>query len=119
MIRMHTCPGSIARRITTVVGPTLVLLTGVASAHGTGGYGGMMGRGGGYGGLGLLGGGMLLWPLLLVGTALVLLYALARRTEPDGADAALSTLRERYARGEITAEEFADRRRSLTEGESS
>ncbi|WP_233752262.1 MULTISPECIES: SHOCT domain-containing protein [Halostella] len=68
------------------------------------------------------------WPLLWVVVALValglLVYVAAtqRRTNPDNerdgaADDALSTLRARYARGEISDEEFEERRIRLEEWE--
>lgn len=71
--------------------------------------GGMMG----YGGFGTFGGGMFLWPLVLVALVLVLYYAVSNRDGTGTSDAALATLRERYARGELTDEEFEERRRTL------
>lgn len=70
----------------------------------------MMG-GGGFG-LGFL------WPLLLLGGFVALVYWLVGnggRTvrEVTGSDQALDFLRERYARGEITEDEFEQRRQRL------
>lgn len=123
--------------------PLLVGATGTAAASGsdgatgtsgcwgagTGGSWGMAGGGGwgmgggsGWGmGPGLFGGwGMLLWPLLLLGLIAVLVYALSDRDAgaEDGqtgreGDRALAALRERYARGELSEEEFEQRRRTL------
>jgi putative membrane protein len=102
---------------------------------GTGGSWGMMGGGWGMGGgggwgmgPGLFGGGTFLWPLLLLGLVALAVYALgnrgggaterrsgfandrrtSRRTDP-----ALTELRERYARGELSEEEFERKRRTL------
>jgi putative membrane protein len=100
--------------------PLLIAATGTAAAHGGGGYGGgMMGGGwggmGGLGGFGMLGGGMFLWPLVLVGIILLVAYSGNREEQTDGTDRALSELRERYARGELSDEEFESRRASLTQ----
>ncbi|MFW5895956.1 MAG: SHOCT domain-containing protein [archaeon] len=115
--------------------PLLVGATGTAAASGgdgitdtlgcwgagTGGGWGMTGGGGWGMGPGLFGGwGMLLWPLLLLGLIAVLVYALSDRDAgaKDGrtvreGDRALAALRERYARGELSDEEFEQRRRTL------
>ncbi len=50
--------------------------------------------------------------LLLIAAAAVGVWWLVRRQAPRH-DRALETLRERYARGEITREEFEARRRDL------
>ena len=73
--------------------------------------GGMMG----FGGFGMLGGGMFLWPLLLIGLVLLLVYGVGNRDLGDdtGQAQAIETLRERYARGELTADEYDDRLRTL------
>jgi putative membrane protein len=83
----------------------------------SGGYGGgMMGGGwGDMGGLGLFGGGMFLWPFLLVGLVLLLVYRTNREEQTSKTDTALAELRERYARGELSDEEFETRRSSLTQ----
>jgi putative membrane protein len=69
--------------------------------------------GGMMGGIGMLGGLMFLWPILLIGLILVLVSGLGNRSEPRDRDAALTILRERYARGELSEEEFEERRRLL------
>lgn len=95
------------RRIALLATGTAALAatTGTATAHAGSGFGGMMG------GWGLLGGGMLLWPLLLVGlVALIALFA--RRPATGRSDRAMVELRERYARGDLSEEEF-DRRRAV------
>ncbi|WP_181685004.1 SHOCT domain-containing protein [Halorhabdus salina] len=90
----------------------LVAATGVASAqHAGGGMGG-----GGFSGFGGPGFGLVFW--LLLGLGIVLLVAYARdgdRSKPDAhsTDRALETLRERYARGDISSEEFEARRMEL------
>ena len=96
--------------------PLLVAATGTATAMGGGYGGGMMGGGwGGMGGLGLFGGGMVLGPLLLVGLLLLLVYGTNSEEQTSKTDTALAELRERYARGELSDEEFETRRSSLTE----
>lgn len=94
--------------------PLLAAATATAVAHGGGGYrGGMMGSGG----WGLFGGGMTLWSLLWMGllfaTPLYVGYKLINRTSRENETRPLSVLRERYARGELTDEEFERRRRQL------
>ena len=81
-------------------------------------YGGMMG-GGGFGAMPGFGFGFL-WPLLFFGGILYLVYAVAGNGSSNqgplgGSNAAMETLRERYARGELTEEEFEQRRRRLEE----
>lgn len=81
-----------------------------------------------YGGAGMMGGGTagatagfgfvgMLWPLLLLGGLLAVVYWAADSgtggVGSSGSDAALDTLRERYARGEMTEDEFVERRRRL------
>jgi putative membrane protein len=95
--------------------PLLVAATGIAAAHGGGGYGGgMMGGGGGWG---FFGGGMGLWGLLWMGVLLAvplyLGYSLLNRSSGRNDSQPLSVLRERYARGELTDEEFEQRREQL------
>ncbi|WP_246286394.1 SHOCT domain-containing protein [Natronomonas gomsonensis] len=94
--------------------PLLVAATGTAVAHGGGGYdGGMMGGGG----WGLFGGGMGLWGLLwmglLIAVPLYLGYALLNRGSGGNEEQSLSVLRERYARGELSDDEFDRRRKQL------
>ncbi|UWG46832.1 putative membrane protein [Halanaeroarchaeum sp. HSR-CO] len=75
----------------------------------------------GGGGYGMTGGTMFggfLWPLLLIGGVLALLYWAGDRGGADHhgddrTDSAMETLRQRYARGELTEEEFEERRRRL------
>lgn len=118
MTRYDTTYGRTIRR-TVTAGVSLVALTGTATAHGGGSTGGgMMG-----GGWGLVGGAMgilgLLWMGLLVALPLWLVYALLGRTgggERTGGhdgERSLAALRERYARGELSDEEFARERDRL------
>jgi putative membrane protein len=107
---MHTTHQALSRTATrlAVIGlPLLVAATGPVAAQG-----GMMGGGyaGGMGG-GFLGGGMLLWPLLLIGLLLALVYGVGQRDE--GTDRAVTELRARYARGELSDDEFESRRATL------
>jgi putative membrane protein len=120
MTQFTTNLGRTARQLTLLAVPLLVATTGTAAAMGGGyGGGGMMGGGwggmGGLGSFGMLGGGMFLWPLLLVGLVLLFVYGTNRGESASGQDTALAELRERYARGELSDEEFESRRRSLTQ----
>ncbi|TQQ78382.1 SHOCT domain-containing protein [Halonotius terrestris] len=94
--------------------PLLVAATGTAAAHGSGGYGGSMMGGGGWG---LFGGGMGLWSLLwmglLIAVPLYLAYSFLNGSSEGNNSRPLSVLRERYARGELTDEEFDRRRKKL------
>lgn len=73
------------------------------------GGGGMMGTGG----FGMVGGWMFVVPLLLLGLVILLVVAFADRDDAEPTDSALETLRRRYARGELTEEEYEARRRTL------
>ncbi|MFB6149889.1 MAG: SHOCT domain-containing protein [Halobacteriales archaeon] len=77
------------------------------------GSGAMMGAGG----FGMLGGGMFLTPILLVALVVYLVYESGNETgnetgsmsSPD----AMDTLRERYAKGELTDREYEERLHTL------
>jgi putative membrane protein len=117
MTQLATTIGRTARRLTPLTITLLVAATGTAAAHGNGGYsgGGVMGSGG----WGLFGGAMGLWGLLWMGLLLAVplfvVYSLLRREtdEAAGDERPLSVLRERYARGELSDEEFERRRSRL------
>lgn len=119
MTSLRDIPGTTVSKLAVVGVTTVVAASGTAAAHGGSGAGGMMGGSwggmGGLGGFGLLGGGMLLWPLLLAGLVLLLIYGAGRdgQTTRTDTDTALSELRERYARGDISDEEFESRRAIL------
>ena len=69
--------------------------------------GGMMGTG-----WGIFGGGMFVWPLLVLGLIVLAIYWAGNQSEissTDQPDPARAELRERYARGEINDEEFDER----------
>ncbi|WP_254524941.1 SHOCT domain-containing protein [Natrinema caseinilyticum] len=104
--------GRTVRQLTILAVPLLVAATGTAAAHGGRSSGGMMG-----GGWGLFGGTMSLWGLLWMGLLLTvplyLIFALARRRGGKTDERPLSVLRERYARGELSDEEFERRREQL------
>jgi putative membrane protein len=102
--------GRIARRTPALAVTLLVAATGTAAAHG--GYGGGMMSGGtmGSGGWGLFG---VLWMLLLLAVPAYLVYVLVTRGADGRGDRPLAILRERYARGELTDEEFEQRRARL------
>lgn len=69
--------------------------------------------GGMMGGAGMMGGVMFLWPILLIGLILVLAMGLGDSSSTENTDQAMSVLRERYARGELSDEEFEARKRTL------
>lgn len=63
---------------------------------------------------GFFGGFGLLWLVVLVGLFALAVGAFQSRSQPDGSDdAALETLRRRYASGELSDEEFDRRRQTL------
>ena len=64
----------------------------------------------GWGVMGLL---HVLWWVLLVAGAVVLFRAIVGDRRHRGGDTALEILRERYARGEIDAAEYDERRKQL------
>jgi len=83
-----------------------------------GGMGGGMYGGGGMGGSGMYGGGMAGWIGLLVplGILLVLGYVVYRAFgAAEHGDAAVDELRAAYARGDLTTEEYEERRERLEE----
>ncbi|UHQ95160.1 SHOCT domain-containing protein [Haloterrigena alkaliphila] len=113
----HETIGRYASRATAFAAVLLVAATATASAQPHGG-----GAGGGMGGWGAFGGWMFLWPIVLLGLlALLIVWAGSRRRgdridrtdRADRPDRALEELRERYARGEISEDEFERRRRNL------
>lgn len=101
-----------ARRLAIPAIGLLIAATGTAAAHG-GGSGGMMGGGG----WGLFGGAMGLWGLLWMGlfvaVPLYIVYVLLDRDSGGNEAQSLSVLRERYARGELSDDEFERRREQL------
>ncbi|WP_324665047.1 SHOCT domain-containing protein [Haloarcula sediminis] len=101
-----------------VVGLVLVVAaSGPVAAHagddGAHHHDGVMGTHDGMG-WGMGWGAWFLWPALAV-LGGVAGYALLARSGGDGSDDALSTLKERYARGDIDDEEFERRRERLEE----
>lgn len=108
----------LGHRTAMITVPLLVAATGTAAAHSGGGYGGGM-MGGGMAG-GAMGGTMglwgLLWLVLLIGVPVLLVYVVLTR-ESTGRDAGPDeVLRERYARGDLSDEEFESRRAVLERG---
>jgi putative membrane protein len=113
MTQLTTHIGHTARRLAILAVPLLVATTGTAAAHGGGSYGGSM-MGGGWG---LFGGTMGLWGLLwmglLIAVPLYIVYALLDQDSGGNDERSLSVLRERYARGELSDDEFDRRRKQL------
>ncbi|MFC7020273.1 MULTISPECIES: SHOCT domain-containing protein [Haloarcula] len=114
MTQFITHIGRTARRLALLAVPLLVAATGTAAAHGGGRYsGGMMGGSG----WGLFGGAMGLWGLLWMGILLAvplyIVYALLNRESGGSDEQSLSVLRERYARGDLSDDEFDRRRKEL------
>lgn len=75
--------------------------------------------GGGWGGMGVA---MVVWSVVLVALIVAVLWLIGRmlgdrtpRSSADDRSSALTILEERFARGEIDREEFAERRRTLDE----
>ncbi|MFC6993760.1 SHOCT domain-containing protein [Haladaptatus sp. GCM10025707] len=112
MTQFTTTLGRTARRLAMLAVPLLVAATGTAAAMGGSTGGSMMG-----GGWGLFGGAMSLWGLLwmglLIAVPLYLVFALAGRDGDRPDERPLSVLRERYARGELSDDEFERRREQL------
>jgi putative membrane protein len=113
MTQLTTTIGRTVRRISILAIPLLVAASGTAAAHGGGSYGGGMMDGG----WDLFGGAMGLWGLLwmglLIAVPLYIVYALLNRGSGGNEEQSLSVLRERYARGELSDDEFERRRNQL------
>ncbi|QFU83167.1 SHOCT domain-containing protein [Natronorubrum aibiense] len=120
MLQPRDLLGRYVGRATASGAVLLVAASTAVTAQGHGGAGGAMG------GWGPVGGWMVLWPVVLLGVlALVAAWAVGRGRDDrpqrdervhdhtDRSDPALVELRERYARGELSEEEFAQRRRTL------
>ncbi len=74
--------------------------------------GGMMGSGMGFGMLL----GMLFWIILVVGIVFLVVWVVQKRSGggPSGThESALDILKKRYAKGELTKEEFAEKKRDI------
>ena len=113
MTQFTTHIGRTARRLTILAVPLLIAATGTAAAHG-GSYGGGMMGGSGWG---LFGGAMGLWGLLwmglLIAVPISIVYVLLNRESDGSEEQSLSVLRERYAREELSDDEFDRRREQL------
>jgi putative membrane protein len=75
---------------------------------------GMMGGGWGYG-MGWFGGLMMLafWALVIVGLVFLIRWLALMGRERRGEDSALEILKQRYAKGEISKEEFEEKKKDL------
>jgi len=120
--RLHTRGGRVRHGIARIAVLAVGLLATVGTASAQHGGGGM--TGGGYGGFGIPGFGLAFWILLGLGIIGLFAYTRDGRRSRSGAtsradegrehsDRAVDTLRERYARGELTDEEFETRRAKL------
>jgi len=67
------------------------------------------------GGFGMMFGMVLLWVLIIAGGIALFRWLLpnSQRAEKRGADSALEILKQRYAKGEITREEFEQMKKDL------
>jgi putative membrane protein len=99
-------------RVVAISSSVAAVAAGTAVAREAGEYGGGMMNNG----WGMFGGWGFLWLLLLVGLIVLVVSAVSGSDQSQGGeqpDRAVAELRERYARGEISEEEFEDRRRTL------
>jgi putative membrane protein len=105
----------LALLIVFAVGVAFLAWRGVPAFHGLGLLGGwrMMGGRGRVGWPFMMGGGgLLFWPFVL-GIVLLFAWLAGRNPGPDRPSSALDILRQRYARGEITKDQFDQMRRDL------
>jgi putative membrane protein len=56
---------------------------------------------------------LVFWGLVIVGIVLAIRWLVSQGKEPRAADAALDILRQRYARGDISKEEFEAKKKDL------
>ncbi len=71
----------------------------------------MYGYGMGYGIWGIL--GLIFWILVIIGLALLIKYLWEGGAAKRGTESALEILKKRYARGEISKEEFEEKKKDL------
>jgi len=113
MNQRTTHVGRTARRL-AILAVTIVASTGTAAAYGGGSTGGGTMGGSGWG---LFGGAMGLWGLLWMGLLVAVLFSVVSAVRDRGSggndEQSLSVLRERYARGELSDDEFERRRTQL------
>jgi putative membrane protein len=127
----HTTHDSLSRTVLVVLGvlvlfPVLMMTVAMPMMGMMGGMG-MMGDMGMMSGMdgGMAGGFssawaigmMLVWLVVLLGVGYFIYRGLAGRTDAGPADSALEELRVAYARGDLTDEEFEQRRAKLRSGE--
>ena len=65
-------------------------------------------------GIGMLLVMLVFWSVVIVGIVLAIRWLATQGREPRSTDAALESLRQRYARGDVGTEEFDARKRDLT-----
>lgn len=111
MTKSRKQPGQYAWKLAATGIVFLVGATATVAAQAHGGAGG-----GSMGGWGTFGGWMFLWPILLISLFVLVVFWAGNRGESarrEDTDRALEQLRGRYARGELSGEEFERRRRKL------
>jgi putative membrane protein len=74
-------------------------------------YGMMDGYGMGYG-IGII--GLILWILVIIGLVLLIKYLWVGSGAKRGEESALEILKKKYARGEISKEEFEEKKKDLS-----
>jgi putative membrane protein len=57
---------------------------------------------------------LVFWGVVIVGIVVAIRWFVGQRNPPPPVDAALDILRQRYARGDISKEEFEAKKRDLT-----
>jgi putative membrane protein len=57
---------------------------------------------------------LVFWGVVIVGVVLAIRWFVSQKNEPRPVDTALDILRQRYARGDISKEEFEAKKRDLT-----
>ncbi|MCU4744531.1 SHOCT domain-containing protein [Natronoglomus mannanivorans] len=107
MMQPRQTLGRYCGRFAAIGAVLLVTMTGTGAAQGHGGAGGTMGNWGAFGGW------MILWPVVLIGLLALLVLWTGSRPGSERPDRALEELRERYARGDLSDDEFERRRRNL------
>ena len=109
-------PNTIAAPVVDAISGALASGGVLVQQHG----GGMMGGGTAGSSWGITGGWSIPWLLLLLGLVVLVAYVAANAGSSGGGDGstdeAIAELRRRYARGDLSDDEFEERRRTLRRG---